>query len=538
MSISTDSRRGFLQGAGGVLAISAVSTSLAPRTAEGAAPAAPSHAFNVKSYGAKGDGTAIDSPSINRAIEAAAAAGGGIVFFPPGNYLCYSIRLKSHISIVLSNATSIVAADSPTQPGGPGYDSAEPIGPSEAFQDYGHSHHHNSLIWGEGLQNVAIYGPGLIFGKGLSDGRNTPPLAEQPGVGNKAIALKNCRDVLMRDFSILRGGHFGIFALGVDNLTIDNLKIDTNRDGMDIDCCRNVRISNCSVNSPWDDAICLKSSFALGYARATEWVTITNCFVTGSFAEGTLLDGTFKRPPPELTARKDFGIASIKFGTESNGGFKNITVANCVFEGCRGIIILTVDGGIIQDVSISNITMHDTVYSPIFLRLGSRMRGPDGVPVGAIRRVNISNIVSSSSTSRYASMVVGLPNHLIEDVKISNVLIQHSGGGTRDDAALRPEENEQGYPDPMMFGTTPAHGLLLRHVVGVEVKDFKVTSVAADARPVFWLDDVRRTDFFDIKTNQKSGVPTFALSDVKDIDVARCKPLADIHITEAARQEL
>ena len=79
-------------------------------------------------------------------------------------------------------------------------------------------------------------------------------------MGNKSIALKNCRNVLLRDFSIFHGGHFGVLATGVDNLTIDNLQIDTNRDGMDIDCCRKVRIAHCSVNSPWDDAIVLKSS--------------------------------------------------------------------------------------------------------------------------------------------------------------------------------------------------------------------------------------------------------------------------------------
>jgi polygalacturonase len=123
----------------------------------------------------------------------------------------------------------------------------------------------------------------LIWGKGLSRGWGVGPKAEDPGVANKAIALKNCRNVLLRDFSILHGGHFGILATGVDNLTIDNLKIDTNRDGMDVDCCRNVRITNCSVNSPWDDGICLKSSFALGYARATEMVTISNCLVAGSY---------------------------------------------------------------------------------------------------------------------------------------------------------------------------------------------------------------------------------------------------------------
>src|SRR5438105_1439649 len=118
--------------------------------------------------------------------------------------------------------------------------------------------------------------------------------AVEPGWGNKSISLKLCRNVIVRDITILHGGHFAILATGVDNLTIDNVKIDTNRDGIDIDACRQVRISNCTVNSPFDDGICPKSSFALGFARATENVTITNCQVSG-YDEGTLLDGTYKR---------------------------------------------------------------------------------------------------------------------------------------------------------------------------------------------------------------------------------------------------
>src|SRR5208282_2065095 len=172
---------------------------------------------------------------------------GGTVYFPAGSYLCHSIHLKSKIALYLDRGATIVAADSPA-PGssGPAYDAAEP-NTWDHYQDFGHSHFHNSLIWG----------------KGLSRGWGAGPKAEDSGVGNKAISLKNCRNVTLRDFSILHGGHFGILATGVDNLTIDNLLIDTNRDGMDVDCCRNVRISNCSVNSPWDDAICPKSSFAL-----------------------------------------------------------------------------------------------------------------------------------------------------------------------------------------------------------------------------------------------------------------------------------
>src|SRR2546429_3318790 len=157
-----------------------------------------------------------------------------------------------------------------------------------------------------------MLGTGRIWGKGLSGGTREGPKGEAPGVGNKAIALKLCRNVILRDFSILHGGHFAILATGVDNFTIDNLKIDTNRDGMDIDCCRNVRVSNCSVNSPFDDGICLKSCYSLGFARACENVTITNCQVSG-YDEGTFLDGTYKR---EHKYGHGGPTGRIKFGTE------------------------------------------------------------------------------------------------------------------------------------------------------------------------------------------------------------------------------
>src|ERR1039457_6325719 len=112
-----------------------------------------------------------------------------------------------------------MAADALPEGQAGGYDNPEPEQPWEAYQDYGHNHWHNSLIWGEGLDNVAILGPGLIWGRGLSKGYGPGPKAEDPGAGNKAIALKNCRNVLLRDFSILHGGHFGVLATGVDNLS-------------------------------------------------------------------------------------------------------------------------------------------------------------------------------------------------------------------------------------------------------------------------------------------------------------------------------
>jgi len=494
--------------------------------------------YDVTAFGATGDGKTLDGAAINRAIDECALHGGGTVYFRAGNYLSYSIHLKSKVALYLDQGATIIAADPASDPAR-SYDPAESNKPWEEYQDFGHNHWHNSLLWGEGLEDVSILGPGLIWGRGLSRGwaagRDRGPVAENPGVANKAIALKNCRNVILRDFSILHGGHFGILATGVDNLSIDNLKIDTNRDGMDIDCCRNVRVSNCSVNSPWDDAICLKSSFALGYARATEMVTISNCLVSGSFDEGRLLDGTWKRLADDA---KVFRTGRIKFGTESNGGFKNITVSNCVFEGSNGLAIESVDGALIEDVSCSNIAMRDVYNAPIFLRLGARMRGPTAASVGAIRRVQLSHITSiqAARSARVGAILAGIPGHPIEDVKISDVTIVYTGGGTKADAQLVLAEKEKDYPEPTMFGTTPAYGFFLRHVKGLEMNGVKIEPVNDDARPAFVLEDVEGADFGRIKAQR--SVPTFSLHRVREFSVVRSRPVKDTEIENVEKGEV
>jgi polygalacturonase len=277
-------------------------------------------------------------------------------------------------------------------------------------------------------------------------GYPNPRDAVEPGWGNKAIALKLVRNVIIRDIAILHGGHFAILATGVDNLTIDNVKIDTNRDGIDIDACRHVRVSNTTVNSPFDDAICLKSSYALGFARATENVTITNSSVSG-YDEGTLLDGTYQRKYDKYSHNSPTG--RIKFGTESNGGFKNITISNCLFDYSRGLALESVDGGQLEDVTITNITMRDVVNSPIFIRLGKRNRGPkETMTEGEIRRVIISNIVAYNAESKYASIISGIPGNQVEDIRLSNIHIYYKGGGTAQQAALTPPEKESTTRNP------------------------------------------------------------------------------------------
>jgi polygalacturonase len=532
MFVENSGRRDFLKVAGAGIAGAAVGCAVPTASAKPPTPEPVAGGeYDVRAFGAKGDGKTLDTTAINQAIAAAASAGGGTVRFPTGIYLCYSIHLKGKIVLYLCPGATIVAADSPAQ-GNSGYDAPEP-NDWDKFQDFGHSHWHNSLIWGEGIDNVAILGPGLIWGKGLSRGSRDDVLPS--GVGNKAISLKNCRNVTLRDFSILHGGHFAILATGVDNLTIDNLKIDTNRDGIDIDCCRNVRVSNCSVNSPWDDGICLKSSYGLGFARSTENVTIINCFVTGGYQEGTLLDATYKRFGTGDRAPRN---GRIKFGTESNGGFRNITISNCVIEDCRGLALETVDGGLLEDVSISNITMRGITDVPIFCRLGSRMRGPPGVSVGKLQRVNISDVVASNCISRQATIVTGIPGHFIEDLRFSNIYVLHQGGGTKEDAAIQPPEMENAYPEPSRFGVMPAHGFYIRHVRGIDIGDVEVKYMKEDFRPAFVLEDVQGARLAHVKATHAPGVPSFVLRNVENFSVHQSMPVADTELEKVGQKQL
>jgi polygalacturonase len=582
MSTETNLRRDFLRLAGAGVTGAALTVKADQGPAHPAANSSSAANFDVRTFGATGDGKTLDTAAINKTIDAAAAAGGGTVFFPAGNYLSYSIHLRSHVALHLDAGATIVAADPPAG-GAPGFDLPEP-NQWDMYQDFGHSHFRNSLLWGEEIENIAIVGTGRIWGKGLSRGTGQGPNAHDPGVGNKSISLKNCHNVLLRDFSILHGGHFGILATGVDNLTIDNLKIDTNRDGMDVDACRNVRISNCFVNSPWDDGICLKADYALGRAKQTEYVTITNCYISGCWEEGTLLDGTYKKFGPEQRIPH---TGRIKFGTESNGGFRNVTISNCVFEGCQGLALESVDGAILEDITVTNISMRDIISAPIFMRLGDRMRGPDNTPVGTLKRVIISNLVCSNSVSRLGSIISGIAGHEIEDVKISNIQILHQGGGTAEDAAFQPPEYEDMYPEPGMFlgnyranartpdghwipegagrgaagrgpaaagapgGTggaaapgpgrgaqaapaiqhsMPSHGFYVRHVKGIQFDNIEIRTDKEDLRPAFVLENVQDADFFRIKVPHAAGAPLFALHKVSDFVVHMCNDVPDTQL--------
>jgi polygalacturonase len=545
-------RRDLLKASPLVLASTVGHVALAQSTVE---PHATEALWDVRKFGATGDGKTVDSPAINKAIEAVAAAGGGVLVFPAGAYLCFSIHLKSHVDLYLDRGCTILAADSP-KPGdrtgynGGTYDAAEPNDPWTPYQDYGHNHWHNSLLWAENEHDFGIYGTGLIYGKGLSFGssgqRGDYPtyIAEQPGVGNKAIALKNCNHVILRDISILKGGHFALLATGVDNMTLDNLLIDTDRDGFDIDCCRNVRVSNCTVNSPWDDGICPKSSYALGYARSTDNVTIANNHVTGIYELGSVYAGKWKRFADDARVSRN---GRIKCGTESNGGFRNITITGNVLEGCKGISLETSDGAYLEDIAITGNTMREIIDAPLFLRLNRRNRGPkETMRPGTLRRVLISNLVSHDSASSTSSLFSGIPENLIEDVKLSNCYFGHRGLpkdmriGWGESSKPMPDwhtikvpEIEDVYPEILRFGPTPCNGFFIRHLKNLEMSHVEVAPQAPDARPAFWLEDVNRADFFAITAPPQ---PNFSLHNVRDLRILWSRAAKDTTLANASDQ--
>ena len=467
--------------------------------------------FNVRDFGATGDGQTLDSPAIDKAITAAADAGGGTVLVPAGTYLSGSIHLKSNIHLLLEAGSVILGAPQASN----AYDETEAWS-TNPYQDGGHCYFHNSLIWGENLTNVSITGTGMINGGGLvsSDdlldqmcgysawrpgGPATPPSDHAPvRLGNKAIALKLCRGVLIRDVTIFHGGHFAILVTGCDNLTVDNVTMDTNRDGIDLDCCRNAMVSNCRVNSPNDDGICPKSSFALGRNVITENLTITNCQVSG-FKEGSLLDGTMK--PGGYNGR-------IKFGTESSGGFRNCAVSNCTFRSCKGLALEQVDGGVMENITVTNLAMTDVASYVIYITTGSRNRGGAVASASSCRNISISHVIADG-VGGSGIQIAGLPGHPLEHIRLDDIRITTRGGGTAKEAAETAKELGTNYPEPKRV---PAYGVFARHVNDLELSNVTTSFTKTDLRPAAIFADINGLELDNFKPQVAEGVSAVVTS--------------------------
>ena len=465
--------------------------------------------YNVRDFGAVGDGQHIDSPAINAALLKAAQDGGhAVVVVGEGTYLCYSLHLQSGVTLRLEHGATLKAAQ-PTAT--EEYDEAEEN--NSHYQDFGHSHWHNSLLWGENLHDVVLEGDGLIDGSDVLTRGGQRKSDSGQTTANKALALRDCKNVTIRGLRFLSCGHFAMLLTGVDHLLIENTVIDTNRDGIDIDCCQHVVVRGCWVNTVNDDAIVLKCSYALGWPKPTEHVRIEDCKVSG-YDVGSVLKGS----PTTTTVKAPDGdgpTGRIKLGTESNGGFRHIRIQNCTFTHCRGLALETVDGAEMQDVSVSHITMRDICNSPIYIRLGDRMRAPEGFHPSAVSGIRISDIDADSVDSRYAILIAGIEGHPVSNVTLSDINIRFLGGLTLEDVAQQRNSNPfffggngmatisrheaSGYPEPSAHGIQPAWGLSISHAENIRLRNVNLQTINADERPALFMQNHSHVKFRNVK---------------------------------------
>lgn len=453
-----------------------------------ARPPSPSRQ-SVRAHGARGDGEASDTRAIQLAIDAAGRSR-GTVYFPPGRYRSGTLRLRSHVTLHLDDGAILVASRDDAD-----FDPVEELG-HESFADDETSSFRFALLQGHGLEHVRIVGAGRIDGNRTS--RDGP----------KPIALKECRRIEIRDVTIANAGNYNISLLGCDGVDVVAVTIQNGySDGIDPDCCQNVRIAGCRIDSR-DDAIALKTSFALGVRRPTRNVTVTGCHLT------TIHN-------------------ALKLGTESTGDFEHIVFRDCTVVGRRhawkgdlssGVAIETVDGGRLAHVSVSGIRMSN-VRAPIFVRLAQRGRGQDVPAAGRLQDISISNVVAVGAMT--ASSITGIPGHLVSRISLKNIRITARGGGEADAVDQPVPELEKRYPDAYMFNDLPAYGLFCRHVDGLELDGIDLRVDRPDARPALVLDDASRVVIRAMQaTPPAEGGPLLWLRSVRECVLDGLRPRA------------
>lgn len=434
--------------------------------------------FNVKDYGAKGNGTAVDSPAIDKAIAAASAARGGIVDFPPGTYLARTIHLKSDITLNLRAGAKIIAA-------GSGMDAPEP-NPYDDYQDFGHSHFRNALMWGENVENVAFTGTGTIDGDNeLETGENIPS-----GVADKMISLKLCKNVSFADVTLRRGGHFALIANGCDGLKLNRVKVFStdDRDGINFINSSGVELADSRIEAS-DDAVAFKSDYALGRTFVSE--------------NNIVRDSTI------LSTENN----AVQFGSETCGDFRNTQFRNLTITGASkaGLGMVSMDGAVIEDISFTDIKLTKT-GSPIFLHVGERSRCPGKPSAGRIRNVTYRNITGTDLVAprdipgdpEYASTISGRVDAPIENVTFDNVRFTVPGGHPAAEADVVPPEASTTYP-PRIFGKRPAYGFWIRHATGIRFTGGEIRSAKTDGRPAFLTDDVRGISLNGVRVDRSGG---------------------------------
>ncbi|MFJ5992717.1 glycosyl hydrolase family 28 protein [Lentzea sp. NPDC092896] len=429
--------------------------------------------FNVKDYGAAGNGSANDTAAIDRAITAANAAGGGTVRFPSGTYRSpNSIHMKSNVTLQLDSGATIMGAS------GSGYDKPEP-NPNDEYQDYGHSHFHNAMIWGDRLTNIGFAGSGTIDGGGALITGNP-----DSGQADKIISLTRCENLTVSGIKLRRGGHFAMLINGCRNVVSDRLTIDTasDRDGWNVISTTNVTITNGDFAGN-DDALAFKSDYALGQK---------------------LSNGNVKVYDTKLSA----GCCNaLMFGSETCGDFTGYDFQRIQIQGSNksGLGLVSMDGSVVSDVHYKDITVSG-VRSPIMLKVGARKRCGNSPGVGTIKNITYDNITINGASPSFSPTIMGDVDGHISDVTFNNVKINVPGGnGTM---STNPPSNDRTNYNPNSIGTRPAYGWYIRYADRVRFLNSAVAFTNNDGRPAVIADNSTDLTFDTFGWERGTSSPT------------------------------
>lgn len=424
--------------------------------------------YDVTFYGAKADGITVSTKAIQKAIDESSAKGGRVII-PAGDFVTGTLFLKNNTTLVLEKNARLLGSkelnDYPKTTVG--------------FRFFGDTWVYQSLIIAHNVNNITIEGEGVIDGQGAAFPVTTKVKPDRYRNRPYLFWIAGCKNVTVKNLELRSSAMWLQSYIRCEKLRIDGIRVfnhaNKNNDLMDIDGCKDVVITNV-IGDADDDGITFKSTTDC----ISENIVVSNCILSSH-------------------------CNAIKFGTESTAGFRNVTITNCIVrksaakdaktgfpEGICGIALEIVDGGIMENINISNVVV-DGPRVPLFIRLGNRARKHyDAAPqpsVGSISNINISGITGYASSSIGCS-ITGISKGKIEGISLSNSRFVCPGGINEDMDNVVIKELEELYPESTMFGTLPSYGLYVRHVNDINLNNIVFDLKHTDSRPAIVCDDV------------------------------------------------
>jgi hypothetical protein len=450
-------------------------------SAEGAKPAANiddlgARVYNIRSYGAKGNNSVIDTAALQSAIDACASDGGGTVLVPAGTFTIGTTELKSNVTLHIAASGTLLGSGDGKQ-----YHAVDAI---PLHGDTTLNDGNWALLFAVNAKNVSIEGPGTIDGQGAqfhSGVRGTPPPSGLGG--NKRpyhVLVYKCENFSVRNISLLDCAYHSIRIIESQRICLDSIyihnRVNGNNDGFHFISAEQVRLSNCTVKCG-DDACALFGS--------CKYITVTNSYFSTRWSV-------------------------FRFG----GGFaENISVSNCVLHEVYGCPIKFQGdpGSRFENIAFSNLELSD-VTGPISISIGGRLPPPDDKTRVIVRKISFSNIHGTVTTSPppqlsegtltvgtrpgegHSAIVLNSVNEsILENINFDNVHLVFGGGGTAEEGAKR--DVPQVFGEYFRLGPIPAYGLYARNVRGVTLQNVRFEVSTPDLRPAVIFDHVNDAAF-------------------------------------------